>query len=104
MWPLPRWSRPADRPAGRPDSAPASSPGLAEDDLDDFYDNAPCGFVPTLPDGTIVKVNATLLTWLGYGDVDLVGRRRFADLLTTGSTLYHETHCEPLLRLRNEVK
>ncbi|MEU8663949.1 PP2C family protein-serine/threonine phosphatase [Actinoplanes philippinensis] len=104
VWPLPRRSRPADRPAGRPDSAPASLPGLVEDDLDDFYDNAPCGFVSTLPDGTIVNVNATLLTWLGYDGVDLVGRRRFADLLTTGSRLYHETHCEPLLRLRNEVK
>nr|WP_311733674.1 PAS domain-containing protein [Actinoplanes campanulatus] len=52
----------------------------------------------------MVKVNATLLTWLGYGSVDLVGRRRFADLLTPGSRLYHETHCVPLLRLRNQVK
>ncbi|WP_308285603.1 PP2C family protein-serine/threonine phosphatase [Actinoplanes hulinensis] len=79
-------------------------PALPADDLDDFYDNAPCGFVSTLPDGTIVKVNATLLTWLGCGGVDLVGRRRFADLLTPGSRLYHETHCVPLLRLQHEVR
>ena len=79
-------------------------PALPADDLDDFYDNAPCGFLSTLPDGTIVKVNATLLTWLGYGSADLVGRRRFTDLLTPGSRLFHETHCVPLLRLRHEVK
>ncbi|WP_239141386.1 SpoIIE family protein phosphatase [Actinoplanes campanulatus] len=81
-----------------------SFPALLDDDLDDLYDHAPCGFVSTLPDGTIVKVNATLLTWLGYDRIDLVGRRRFADLLTPGSRLYHETHCVPLLRLQNEVK
>ncbi|GIE28518.1 hypothetical protein Ait01nite_015630 [Actinoplanes italicus] len=79
-------------------------PVLLEDDLEDLYDNAPCGFVSTLPDGTIAKINGTLLTWLGCSGGDLVGRLRFADLLTPGSRLYHETHCVPLLRLQNEVK
>lgn len=80
------------------------SPALPGDDLDGFYDEAPCGFVSTLLDGTIVKVNATLLSWLGCGGAELVGRRRFADLLTPGSRLFHETRCAPLLRLQNEVK
>ena len=74
-----------------------------EDDLNDLYDNAPCGFISTLLDGTIAKVNATLLTWLGYARSDLVGRRRFIDLLAVGSRLYHETHYAPLLRMQGDV-
>ena len=77
---------------------------MVEEDLDDLYDNAPCGFVSTLPDGTIAKVNATLLTWLGRTGADLVGRRRFVDLLAPGSQLLYETHCVPLLRLHGEAK
>jgi sigma-B regulation protein RsbU (phosphoserine phosphatase) len=88
----------------RPKPARAPFPALVEDDLDDLYDNAPCGFVSTLPDGRIIKINATLLAWLGYRGADLVGRQRFTDLLTPGSRIYHETHCAPLLRLQNEVK
>jgi sigma-B regulation protein RsbU (phosphoserine phosphatase) len=79
-------------------------PPLVEDDLGDLYDNAPCGFVSTLPDGTIAKVNATLLTWLGCTAADLIGRRRFVDLLAPGSRLLYETRCVPLLRLRGEAK
>ena len=32
-----------------------------------------------------------------------MGRRRFADLLTVGGKLYHETHFAPLLRMQGEV-
>ena len=32
-----------------------------------------------------------------------MGRRRFADLLTVGGRLYHETHFAPLLRMQGEV-
>ena len=34
---------------------------------------------------------------------DLVGRRRFADLLTAGGRIYHETHYAPLLRMQGAV-
>lgn len=78
-------------------------PALLEDDLDDLYDHAPCGFLSTLLDGTIAKVNATLLTWLGYAAADLVGRRHFIDLLDVGGRLYYETHIAPLLRMQGDV-
>ncbi|MFG1992479.1 PP2C family protein-serine/threonine phosphatase [Actinoplanes sp. NPDC048988] len=81
----------------------ATFPALLEDDIDDLYDNAPCGFLSTLLDGTIAKVNATLLDWLGLSRDDLVGRRHFVDLLTGGSRLYHETHFAPLLRMQGKV-
>ena len=87
----------------RPAAEEVSFPALLEDDIDDLYDNAPCGFLSTLLDGTIAKVNATLLDWLGHSRDDLVGRRRFVDLLAAGSRLYHETHFAPLLRMQGQV-
>ena len=39
---------------------------LLEDSAEDLYENAPCGYLSTLLDGQIAKVNATLLGWLGY--------------------------------------
>ncbi|MEV1115111.1 SpoIIE family protein phosphatase [Actinosynnema sp. NPDC049800] len=76
---------------------------LLEDSADDLYENAPCGYLSTMLDGQIAKVNGTLLRWLGYERVQLVGRLRFADLLTVGGKLYHETHFAPLLRMQGEV-
>lgn len=77
---------------------------LLEDDAADLYDHAPCGYLTTLLDGEIAKINATLLGWLGYRHEDLVGRRRLTDLLTVGGKLYHETHYVPLLRMQGEVR
>jgi sigma-B regulation protein RsbU (phosphoserine phosphatase) len=77
---------------------------LLEDSAEDLYENAPCGYLSTLLDGQIAKVNGTLLGWLGYRRDDLVGRRRFADLLTVGGKLYHETHFAPLLAMQGEVR
>ncbi|ROP42063.1 PP2C family protein-serine/threonine phosphatase [Saccharothrix texasensis] len=77
---------------------------LLEDDAEELYDNAPCGYLSTLMDGEIAKVNGTLLGWLGYRREELVGVRRFTDLLTGGGRLYHETHYAPMLRLHGEVR
>jgi serine/threonine-protein kinase RsbW len=74
-----------------------------DDDPDDLYEHAPCGYLTTLPDGTIVKVNQTFLTWTGYTRGELVGRRRFRDLLSSGGQIFHETHYAPLLRMQDEV-
>ncbi|MGS2647684.1 SpoIIE family protein phosphatase [Streptosporangium sp. LJ11] len=76
---------------------------LLEDSAEDLYENAPCGYLSTLLDGQIAKINTTLLTWLGYTRDQLVGRRRFSDLLTVGGKLYHETHFAPLLRMQGEL-
>ncbi|MCG5438144.1 PP2C family protein-serine/threonine phosphatase [Micromonospora foliorum] len=76
---------------------------MLEDDLEDLYENAPCGNLSTLLDGTIAKINGTLLAWLGYRREELVGRRRFSDLLTGGGRIYHETHFAPMLAMRGEI-
>lgn len=76
---------------------------LLEDSAEDLYENAPCGYLSTLLDGQIAKINTTLLNWLGHRRADLVGRRKFSDLLTVGGRLYHETHFAPLLHMRGEA-
>ena len=85
----------------RPQAATLAS--LLDDSTEDLYENAPCGFLSTFPDGQIARVNATLLTWLGYTRSELVGRRYFSDLLTAGGRLYHETHFAPLLAMQGEL-
>jgi PAS domain S-box-containing protein len=85
------------------DADRASVAALLEDDPEDLYDNAPCGYLSTYPDGVIAKVNRTLLDWTGYQREELVGRRRFSDLLTAGGRIYHETHYAPLLRMQRSV-
>ena len=74
-----------------------------EGDDRELYEHAPCAFLSTRPDGTIVRGNATFFEWIGASSEDIVGRRRFQSLLTTGSRLYYETHYSPLLRMRGVV-
>ena len=93
--------RDIDPPQGDPTDRAFSS--LVEDSAEDLYENAPCGYLSTLLDGQIVKANKTLLDWLGHRREDLVGRKRFSDLLTVGGRLYHETHFAPLLRMQGEI-
>ncbi|BBA95441.1 putative magnesium or manganese-dependent protein phosphatase [Actinacidiphila reveromycinica] len=81
----------------------AAFTALLEDSTEELYEQAPCGYLSTLMDGTVAKVNATLLDWLGLDRSEVVGRMRFTDLLTVGSRLYHETHVAPLLRLKGEA-
>ncbi|HEY9330898.1 MAG TPA: SpoIIE family protein phosphatase [Streptomyces sp.] len=89
--------------AGDREQEQLSFAALLEDSAEDLYENAPCGYLSTLMDGRIAKVNGTLLKWLGYRREELVGHRKFPDLLTIGGRLYHETHFSPLLHMQGEV-
>jgi sigma-B regulation protein RsbU (phosphoserine phosphatase) len=77
---------------------------LLEDDPEKLYDRAPCGYLSTTPDGRIIKVNQTFLTWTGHSRESLVHRARFVDLLTGGGRIYHETHYAPMLRMQDSVR
>ncbi|WP_326784457.1 PP2C family protein-serine/threonine phosphatase [Streptomyces sp. NBC_00151] len=81
----------------------AAFTALLEDSAEELYEQAPCGYLSTLMDGTIAKINTTLLEWLGLSRRQVLGRMRFADLLTVGGKLYHETHFAPLLQMKGEV-
>ncbi|MFF0304359.1 PP2C family protein-serine/threonine phosphatase [Streptomyces sp. NPDC004562] len=84
-------------------TAQAAFAALLEDSAEDLYESAPCGYLSTLMDGTIAKINSTLLGWLGLARSDVVGSLRFTDLLTVGGKLYHETHFAPLLRMQGQI-
>ncbi|MFF1725137.1 PP2C family protein-serine/threonine phosphatase [Streptomyces sviceus] len=92
---------PQDADADR--TADAAFAALLEDSAEDLYENAPCGYLSTLMDGTIARINGTLLDWLGLEREAVVGRKRFTDLLTVGGKLYHETHFAPLLSMQGEI-
>jgi len=77
---------------------------LVDDDPVRIYDRAPCGFISTTPEGTIVKVNSTLCDWLGLRPDELVGQRSFVELLSPGGRIYHETHYAPMLRMHSRVR
>jgi PAS domain S-box-containing protein len=75
-----------------------------DDSAEDLFENAPCGYLSTAPDGTLIRVNATFLRWTGFRREDLVGVKRFQDLLSVGGRIYHETHYSPLLRMQGSVR
>ncbi|MGH2810690.1 MAG: PAS domain-containing protein, partial [Actinomycetota bacterium] len=75
-----------------------------EESAEDLYEHAPCGYLSTLPDGLIVRVNRTFETMTGFRREDLVGQKRFVDILTVGGRIYHETHYAPLLQMQGSVR
>lgn len=88
---------------GTSDAVDAFHDALLDDDPVALYDRAPCGYLTTLSDGTIVKANQTLVTFSGYSRDELL-TKRFVDLLTGGGRIYHETHYAPLLQLQGSVR
>lgn len=77
---------------------------LLEATATELFEDAPCGYLTTQLDGTIVKVNRTFERWTGLGRECLVNRRRLQDLLSTGGKIYYETHYAPLLQMQGSVK
>jgi PAS domain S-box-containing protein len=79
---------------------------LLDESAEDLYEHAPCGYLSTLPDGTIVKVNQTLIDWVGRPRESLLDGTRFQSLLAIGSRIYYETHYAPLMQMQgfaNEI-
>jgi sigma-B regulation protein RsbU (phosphoserine phosphatase) len=77
---------------------------LLDDDAERLYEHAPCGYLSTEPDGMIVRANTTFLTLTGYTGSELIGRHTFAQLLTPGGQIYHETHFAPMLRMQGMAR
>lgn len=85
-------------------TAEGRPPWSGAEPLAEFVDGAPCGLISMASDGLILAVNDTFLDWIGYGRSQLVAVRRFDELLTLPSRLYHETHYAPLLRIQGFVR
>jgi len=78
-------------------------PTTSEDTYAELFDDAPCGYLTTTPDGLITRVNRTFEKWTGHDRAALIGRP-FLDLLTASGQLFHETRYAMVLRLAGEVR
>jgi PAS domain S-box-containing protein len=76
---------------------------VPEETAEELYEHAPCGYLSVLPDGTIVRVNQTLLNWTGYSRESLLGRS-LRDLLPVPARVFYETHYDPLLRMQGFIR
>jgi PAS domain S-box-containing protein len=82
----------------------ASDPTPLSAGVVESFENAPCGYVVTRPDGTILQINQTFIAMTGHAREWLLAGRRFAELLTIPGRIYHDTHFGPLLRMQGFVK
>jgi len=73
-------------------------------DAETLYQQAPCGYVSFYPDGTIIKVNQTLLTLLQYEEPELVYTRKFQQLISKGGNIHYEMIFRPLVSMNSTVK
>jgi PAS domain S-box-containing protein len=65
--------------------AVSQTPEAQMDELQQLYDNAPCGYHSLDENGLFVRINQTELTMLGYRREEIVGKKKFSDLLTVES-------------------
>ena len=71
-------------------------------EIQDLYDNAPCGYHSLDKNGLIVRINATELRWLGYTEDEIVGRMKLIDLMPAGSVKrFRETF--PVLKSKGQI-
>lgn len=70
----------------------------------DLVNKAPFGYIITKEDGTIIKINDTLLSLIQSNRDALLGKKRFQDLLNIGGRIYYETHYLPLLIHQKEIQ
>jgi PAS domain S-box-containing protein len=79
------------------------SDDLLQASFEDLVEYGPCGYLLTREDGTILRVNQTLLGWLVCNRNDLKARR-FQDLVTVAGKIFYENQYFPLLRLHGSVR
>lgn len=60
-------------------------------EVEDLYNNAPCGYHSVNSEGILVRINDTELKWLGYSREEVLYKMRFLDLITPVSqTVYYK--------------
>ena len=77
-----------------------STQALLDDDPEALYERAPCGYLSTTPDGTIVKVNQTFLTWTGYDATSWSAGARSPTCCTPAVAIYPRDPLPPLLQMQ----
>ena len=77
--------------------------GLPGESAEELYENAPCGYLSTTPDGRIVRVNQTFVNLVGIEREQLLAGKRLLDLLTIGGRIFYETHLALMLQMHGDV-
>jgi sigma-B regulation protein RsbU (phosphoserine phosphatase) len=81
---------------------PPERPSPQAEDLQDLFDNAPCGYLSLAPDGRVILANRRIAAWTGHSASELEGRR-IQDLLSVAGRIFYETNIAPLLRMQGYV-
>jgi PAS domain S-box-containing protein len=82
---------------------PIDFSAFPQESVEDLYEHAPCGYASTLPDGTIIRINQTLLGWLGFQKEEIM-HKRLEELFSRGGRIFYETHHLPMLRLQGFIR
>lgn len=72
-------------------------------DTDFLYQNSPCGYLSFYADGTIIKINQTLLSWLQQSNEEIVFNKKFSDIISKGGKFYYQVVVLPLLNMQGFV-
>ncbi len=75
----------------------------AAEEIQDLYDHAPCGYDSINENGEFVRINETELSWLGYTHAEIVGKKKFQDLLTDESRKIFEQNL-PQAKTEGRIK
>ncbi|TDQ09890.1 PAS domain-containing protein [Pedobacter metabolipauper] len=67
-----------------------------------LYDQLPTGFISFRPDGSIIRINQTFLSWLEMPNDNTV-KENFKSILTKACAVYYTLVIEPLLNLQPHV-
>ena len=67
-------------------------------EVNDLYENAPCGYHSLDSSGTFTRINNTELEWLGYKREEVVGVMKFKDILSPESVKVLQSHFPEFLR------
>jgi PAS domain S-box-containing protein len=70
----------------------------ANSQLDDLYNNVPCGLHSVDENGLIVRMNDTWLAWLGCSREEIVGKVRHPELMTPQSAELFRSEWFPLFK------
>ncbi len=82
----------------------AENPPSFEENAEELYENAPCGYLSAMPDGRIMRVNQTFLNLTGHTREELLACRRLQELMTVPGRVFYDTHFALLLRMQGFVK
>lgn len=72
-------------------------------DTEFLYHNSTCGYLSFYEDGTIIKINQTLLSWLQHSNEEIVFNKKFSDILSKGGKFYYQVVVLPLLNMQGFV-